>query len=276
MSSVSRQRHEGTVYEGAVYEGIMKAIVNHPFFSETIINSVKLLNRGLNHSVYQVTTAKGVFIARLHPTRPTNQTEITLQKAIAKLGDTPKILEYNQQMAIIEYIDGLHTSAHQWPQSELKQFAQQLAVVHQLKPTEALPTLDLIQHIIQYRNLLVLNNVDQKCCIDVIKGLQQLSPNHQTLGLCHNDLNPQNIISRGGKQYLVDWEFACIGDVFFDLAGFIVEHHLAGDKAAIFLQAYFSHQKIDTTAFEIDEKLKLMKMAYRLICRLWHQIQQLE
>jgi thiamine kinase-like enzyme len=259
----------------------MKTIVNHPFFSETMSYSVKLLNRGLNHSVYKVTTAKGVFIARLHPTRPTNQTEIALQKTIAKLGYTPKILEYNQQMAIIEYIDGLHTSAHQWPEAELKQFALHLAVIHQLKPAVALPTLDLIQHITQYRNLLVLNDVEQKCCADVIERLEQLSPNEQALGLCHNDLNPQNIISSQGKQYLVDWEFACMGDVFFDLAGFIVEHQLDDAKTAAFLEAYFiQHQfgaaQDDKTRFEMGEKLELMKMAYRLICRLWHQIQQLE
>ncbi len=241
-----------------------------------MINSIDLLNEGLNHLVYKITTAKGTFVARLHPTRPTNPTEIELQNTMAKLGFTPQIIEHNQQMAIIEYINGLHTSAHQWPQVELKQFARQLVMVHQVKPPMALPTLDLVQHLTQYRNQLVLTAIEQQQFIDVITGLERLSPRPPTLGLCHNDLNPQNIICRQGKKYLIDWEYATMGDVFFDLAGFIVEHQLEGDKADVFLRTYFEHQRVDTTGFDVAEKLKLMKATYRLICQLWHKIQRLK
>ena len=246
-----------------------------------MINSIDLLNEGLNHLVYKVSTPKGTYIARLHPTRPTDPIEIELQNIIAKLGFTPQIIEHNQQMAIIEYIDGLHTSAHQWPDAELKQFARQLVMVHQVKPPVALPTLDLVQHLTQYRNQLVLTDIEQKQFIDVITGLKRLSPRPLTLGLCHNDLNPQNIICRQDKKYLIDWEFATLGDVFFDLAGFIVEHQLAGDKEDVFLRAYFMQDEFkqsgfDATRFEVEEKLELMKTAYRLICSFWHKIQNLK
>ena len=35
---------------------------------------------------------------------------------------------------------------------------------------------------------------------------------------CHNDLNPNNFLFDGDRLWLVDWELACAGDPFFDLA----------------------------------------------------------
>ena len=38
------------------------------------------------------------------------------------------------------------------------------------------------------------------------------------IGLCHNDLNASNIILSNNDLYFVDYEYASMGDIFFDLA----------------------------------------------------------
>lgn len=38
------------------------------------------------------------------------------------------------------------------------------------------------------------------------------------IGLCHNDLNVSNIILSNNNLYFVDYEYASMGDIFFDLA----------------------------------------------------------
>jgi thiamine kinase-like enzyme len=47
---------------------------------------------------------------------------------------------------------------------------------------------------------------------------------------CHNDLLNANFIADGERLWIVDWEYAGMGDPFFDLGNFAVNHEL--DEAA--------------------------------------------
>ena len=48
---------------------------------------------------------------------------------------------------------------------------------------------------------------------------------------CHNDLLNANFIDDGTRIRIVDWEYAGMGDIFFDLANFAVNHDLDEDGA---------------------------------------------
>jgi thiamine kinase-like enzyme len=56
---------------------------------------------------------------------------------------------------------------------------------------------------------------------------------------CHNDLLNANFIDDGHRLHIVDWEYAGMGDVFFDLANFSVNHGLDEDERETLLEAYF-------------------------------------
>jgi thiamine kinase-like enzyme len=68
--------------------------------------------------------------------------------------------------------------------------------------------------------------------IEEARGAQPLRP-------CHNDLLNANFIRSGTRIWIVDWEYAGMGDRFFDLANFSVNHELSETESAELLRAYF-------------------------------------
>jgi thiamine kinase-like enzyme len=55
---------------------------------------------------------------------------------------------------------------------------------------------------------------------------------------CHNDLLNANFIHDGSRLWLVDWEYAGMGDPFFDLGNFAVNHELDAEGERELLAAY--------------------------------------
>jgi thiamine kinase-like enzyme len=55
---------------------------------------------------------------------------------------------------------------------------------------------------------------------------------------CHNDLLNANFIDDGTRIRIVDWEYAGMGDPFFDLGNFSINHGLTADEDRILLEAY--------------------------------------
>jgi thiamine kinase-like enzyme len=55
---------------------------------------------------------------------------------------------------------------------------------------------------------------------------------------CHNDLLNGNFIDDGSRIRIVDWEYAGMGDPFFDLGNFSANHGLSAEEDAILLAAW--------------------------------------
>ena len=55
---------------------------------------------------------------------------------------------------------------------------------------------------------------------------------------CHNDLLNANFIDDGARIRIVDWEYAGMGDPFFDLGNVSINHDLTPDEDAQLLAAY--------------------------------------
>lgn len=69
---------------------------------------------------------------------------------------------------------------------------------------------------------------------------------------CHNDLLNANFIDDGARIRIVDWEYAGMGDVFFDLANFSINHGLDRDERRTLLAAYFGEVRAaDERALEL-------------------------
>ncbi|NED97435.1 phosphotransferase [Phytoactinopolyspora alkaliphila] len=57
--------------------------------------------------------------------------------------------------------------------------------------------------------------------------------------LCHNDLQLQNVIVDGEQLRIIDWEYAGMGNPYFDLGGVCVNGELDSDEQDRLLLAYF-------------------------------------
>jgi len=56
---------------------------------------------------------------------------------------------------------------------------------------------------------------------------------------CHNDLLASNFIDDGHRIWILDWEYAAMGDIFFDLGNFAVNQALNDEQCATLLRYYF-------------------------------------
>ena len=56
---------------------------------------------------------------------------------------------------------------------------------------------------------------------------------------CHNDLLASNFIDDGHNIWIVDWEYAGMGDIFFDLGNFAVNQSLDDEQCELLLRYYF-------------------------------------
>ena len=58
--------------------------------------------------------------------------------------------------------------------------------------------------------------------------------------LCHNDVHHLNLIDDGSRLWLLDWEYAAIGDPLFDLAAVCCYHQFEQRQRLMLLEAYTS------------------------------------
>lgn len=89
--------------------------------------------------------------------------------------------------------------------------------------------------------------------------------------LCHDDFLNENFLAEepGGAIRILDWEYAGMGDVFFDLANFSVNHDLTDADDQRLLHAYFG----DVTPRRFARQ-KLMKIMSDFREALWGMVQQ--
>jgi thiamine kinase-like enzyme len=86
---------------------------------------------------------------------------------------------------------------------------------------------------------------------------------------CHNDLLNANFIDDGERIRIVDWEYAGMGDPFFDLGNFSVNHDLTPDEDAILLEAYEGEVRPARLA-----RLALMRVVSDFREAMWGVLQQ--
>jgi thiamine kinase-like enzyme len=86
---------------------------------------------------------------------------------------------------------------------------------------------------------------------------------------CHNDLLNANFIDDGARIRIVDWEYAGMGDPFFDLGNFSVNHGLTATEDELLLAAYEGAMRPERLA-----RLRLMRVVSDFREATWGLLQQ--
>lgn len=84
---------------------------------------------------------------------------------------------------------------------------------------------------------------------------------------CHNDLWESNLIDDGARVRIIDWEYAGMGDVYFDLANFAIHNRFSDVQDEALLRAYFG--KVSQAGVA---RLALLKIAAELREAMWAMV----
>eukprot|EP00913_Durusdinium_trenchii_P028337 g26565.t1 len=95
---------------------------------------------------------------------------------------------------------------------------------------------------------------------------RDIEPYHPTL--CHNDLLPANILDEGDRLWLIDWEYAGIGNPLFDLASLSANCRFGSDDDKRLVEAYSP-----AAPAEILPQIRSLKAVSLLREALWAAIQ---
>jgi thiamine kinase-like enzyme len=87
---------------------------------------------------------------------------------------------------------------------------------------------------------------------------------------CHNDLLNANFIDDGRRIRIVDWEYAGMGDPFFDLGNFAANNELPLDADPVLLEAY-DRGPVDDRRLA---RLRLMRVVSDFREAMWGVLQQ--
>jgi len=98
--------------------------------------------------------------------------------------------------------------------------------------------------------------------IEALRGPQPPVP-------CHNDLLNANFIDDGRRIRIVDWEYAGMGDLFFDLGNFSVKHDFEPEHDRVLLAAYFGEIREPDAA-----AVRLMRFMGAFFEAMWGVVQQ--
>ncbi|HVB51823.1 MAG TPA: choline/ethanolamine kinase family protein [Acidimicrobiales bacterium] len=99
--------------------------------------------------------------------------------------------------------------------------------------------------------------------LDRIESVRAFNPS----SFCHNDLVNTNFVYDGTLRVL-DWEYAGMGDPFFDLANFSANNHLSSSADQSLLTSYFGRSDASLTAV-----LALMKVVSEVREIMWNLVQ---
>jgi thiamine kinase-like enzyme len=86
---------------------------------------------------------------------------------------------------------------------------------------------------------------------------------------CHNDLLNANFLLQDDRIFIVDYEYAGMGHLFFDLGNFSVNHDFGEEEDARLVASYFGQRTTEAVA-----RLKLMKIMSDFREAMWGVVQQ--
>ncbi|MGH9303490.1 MAG: phosphotransferase [Acidimicrobiales bacterium] len=133
-------------------------------------------------------------------------------------------------------------------------------------------TFDPFQIVGRYREIASSRGVEiSRRCSLAIESVDRIkrSLSKRAAVPCHNDLLPGNFILGQGRIWLIDWEYAAMGDPYFDLANVSINNDFGAPEIARLLLAYCGSDGV-------VERRELALMQYVSLLReaMWGVVQQ--
>jgi thiamine kinase-like enzyme len=209
--------------------------------------SVEPLSGGITNANYRVEADGRAFVVRLIGARTDllgidRDSELQACRLSADLGIGPELVcaDLAAGFVVTRFIDGRPIALDEaGAEPVVGQLAAALRQVHTAGRVAA--TFDTFTLVPAYLRLAADHKVaprfDYETVSATLEAIAEIRP-WRGSALCHNDLLNSNLLYDGGVR-IVDWEYAGMGDHFFDLGNLAVNHGFTEAQEAALLGHYF-------------------------------------
>jgi thiamine kinase-like enzyme len=188
--------------------------------------------------------------------------EVACSRAAAGAGIGPEVIAHlpEHRVTVTRFVQGKQFTAEEGRRPEVMcRLAQALRCCHDYSVPDSLGAFNPFAVIRNYhtqageRNVLLPADLGQ--ALDLLSSVEKELRTAEPPCLCHNDLLPANFIDVGTAIYIIDWEYGGLGNRFFDLGNFAVNHQLDEAQELLFLEGYFGEARSEQL-----RRLRLMRL----------------
>jgi aminoglycoside phosphotransferase (APT) family kinase protein len=228
---------------------------------------------GVSNFSWRATNAAGAWFVRLaHPLGAMlgadRVNECRVLRSVAGAGVAPRIVccDPANRLLVTRWIDTGTTDKLPRASQRRAQTAATLARVHALAVPTGARDVDFAMQARELETRLPSTATIQLAPI-ARHAFEWLAERPVPLVLCHNDLNPLNVLfDQGGRLWLVDWEYAGRGEAAFDLASYASQHTLRSRERQMLVQHYRA------AGGEVDEaRMAAVTWAFDYVQWLWYR-----
>ncbi len=223
----------------------------YPIFKNKVIEEFKLLeNQGYCNENYLLKAEGEKYLIRKFKLQNDRKSEFKMQTLAYDKNIAAKIILLDEEngLMISAFLEGKHKMI--LDEDDLKKLALVLRKLHSIK---------LKSKPLNLKNILTSKSKEVKQAFVTLEAYETEEV------LCHNDLNPKNILFTDEVKF-IDWEFANVMDRYFDLASICIEFNLNKTDEKYFLEQYF-----DAGEEIYKEKLAAYKTIYKVLCAQWFE-----
>jgi len=236
------------------------------FFKNKNLVSLDLLtNQGYCNFNYKLSTSSDDYLVRVFKNNDnvniSRSFEFKVQKSASTKNIAPKpfLVDLKNSLMVTDFINGSHKL--KLKNLELIKLINTVKRYHSIKVNTK--EYNLKKDFIFYSQ--ILKDKDSKKIISQsFDELLKLKRFKKELVLTHHDLNPKNIIFSKNSIKIIDWEYAGVNDLFFDLASLCCEFNLSKKEQYLLLKIYFKKVTINRI-----RKLNSYQIIYKNLCLLW-------
>ncbi len=239
---------------------------------------------GLTNTNYTVTVDGERFVLRIsggNAERLGINRELEGQALLAasKAGIGPEIMHFilPEGHLVTRYIHGRHLTLEAYRSKEnIQRIVKTLKRLHRLPPVEAV--FSPFRRVEKFANQAQAMGVplphDFEVMVQKMEGIEcdQSRDAYPWQKFCHNDLFCVNVLD-DGQIWFIDWEFAGVGDIYFDLATLTYAYDSA-DTLSPELQAYLLACYFGEVHQENWTRLEGMKYMLMFFTAMWGLLQQ--
>jgi thiamine kinase-like enzyme len=214
--------------------------------------TVVQLEGGITNRNFRVNFGGTDYVVRLPGKRTAllgidREAECLANKAAAELGMAPQVAALLDEPSalVTQFVSGREMKADELREPEtIAEVAHDLRKLHD-SGTELPSGFDSFRLVEEYAKTGREHGSESPAGYDdaleaahAIEAAVRDQPGHEPVP-AHNDLLPANFLRDGERMQLIDWEYAGMGDRWFDLGNFAVNNELDDEQEAQLLEAYF-------------------------------------